>query len=152
MERAYFGGTGSLLLGELDGEAEIGQLHVTSDVEKYVIRLNISVDDVPLMQEVQPQQSLIAHVLDNVLRVLSISDLDHISDTPVHQFNDNPVASLVVEDVFGAQDRLTLVKLHEADFVLNRLLLFLRRILHQLHREFFLVSEALHLVNSSLTA
>jgi len=53
----------------LDGKTEIGQLALSRFVEQDIIRLDISVDNKALMQELKAFKGFVQDVLADILRV-----------------------------------------------------------------------------------
>jgi len=68
-QSSNFGGTSRDLLRQLDGKTEIGQLALSRFVEQDIIRLDISVDNKALMQELKAFKGFVQDVLADILRV-----------------------------------------------------------------------------------
>ena len=109
------------LLGELGCVTEVSQLQVTLLVDEDVVRLDVSVDDVPLVEVVQSFQCLVedvgTHVLGDVAFPLFY---DRREAASVHKLKEDPKSLLVFKGLVAPNDTfIVLAHLHDSQLVLD---------------------------------
>ena len=87
----------ALCHGQLCCKTEIGQLYLTFSIQHDIIRFDVPVDYVPVMQLYQGSDGLVKSVLAELLRVVAFHLCKHRCEGTVHQLKDDPEAILVEE-------------------------------------------------------
>lgn len=94
------------LLSQLHCVAKICQLYLALGIEQQVVRLNVSVDNVPIVQELQTFQRLLQYELDYVFRVGLVECLNVLGQRVVHQLEEHPESLLEIVRLNHFEDAL----------------------------------------------
>ena len=110
-----------LLLSKDDSIAKVGKFDLTICLDKDVIRLDVSVNDVLSVQVNKALERLVNTVLAELFRILALKLLEHGCEcTSIHELHEYPKAILEVKRLIALYDRFALAHLHNADFIFNR--------------------------------
>ena len=78
------------LLSELSGVAKVSKFDLAISVDKDVVRFDISMNDMLLMQVVESKQSLTEHISATVFRVLCVHTSNEWGQSIIHDLYEDP--------------------------------------------------------------
>ena len=131
------------MLRQHDGIAKVGQFDFASLLDEDIVRLDVTMNNILLVQVHQASQRLVETVLAESLRVFTLQVFEHgCEGAAVHQLHEDPQAVLVVKRLEALHNRFVLRHLHDADLILNSLSLGLALRLCELESEQLTVSNA----------
>lgn len=148
---AYFGSSCCLLRRQHHSVAKVGKFYLASCGHQNVVRFNVPMDYILTVQVDQGLTRLVQGVLAEVFGIISRKVFEHVRESIIHQFHEDPQTILVVECFIAAHNRLTLAQLHDANLSFDRFTLIRRLWLQKFKGELFAVLKALTQENASET-
>jgi len=131
--------------------AKVSNSNFAFKVDQYIIGLEVSVDDRPLVKIVQSKQDLVQNVLCDFFSILSVHGLHKISEHTLHERQKYKEFVSCSEGLLDANKLWAVRHIHlDTDFVAEPVSVWLLSNLHNLHRIFLFSLVVLHFVDYSV--
>ena len=144
-----FGISFTSFLSQLSSISKVTYLNISIVVKEYIIRFDISVDNMSRVQVFQSHK----HFIDYILNYLFCKNVEETSfknisqTTSIHVFNENPVAILKEIAVMVSHNIVWITHWHECYLITNRLHRFVCLSTNKFKCVIFLVNFLLYQIN-----